>query len=207
MYALFQTGEKDCQDYNLLGKQALHQNKFHPPSKQPIAAHLPPPETIQTERLRAQVPCLPQPAGWLCRCPWQTSWHQAGVGRGGPEGPEGALRRLSISQETRSGPEARLRSSPSSKARAESEAGTCAVDDETMPHVPRSQGAVKATPLRERRVGGSLPAGAEGVIHDWQADGVGARPAPPLPGKTRPLRLSQLKMEAHAARETSQSPH
>ena len=55
------------------GKQALNQNKFHPPSKQPIAAHLPP--FLNRPNRAARGPRRPdqphaarQPTGLLCRC-------------------------------------------------------------------------------------------------------------------------------------------
>lgn len=55
------------------GKQALNQNKFHPPSKQPIAAHLPP--FLNRPNRAARGPRHPdqphaarQPTGLLCRC-------------------------------------------------------------------------------------------------------------------------------------------
>lgn len=41
-YFIFRLQKQITRNIICSGKQALNQNKFHPPSKQPIAAHLPP---------------------------------------------------------------------------------------------------------------------------------------------------------------------
>lgn len=70
------------------GKQALNQNKFHPPSKQPIAAHLPPFLKHPNRAALGPRHSLPaarqrngRRAGLLCRCPTASR-----LGAGHPRG-------------------------------------------------------------------------------------------------------------------------
>ena len=229
----FRLREKIARIITCSGKQALNQNKFHPPSKQPIAAHLPPSlkhpsRAVLGPRHPHQPHTAWQPAGLLCRC-----WRWMGSLQQGPS-------------------EAPFKSAPERKGWGEGE------EDRDLQHSTSASCVSEQTPLSALIVHSVLPptrpARAEckalkkhalgmmrWFIHILRSERRQPKPShsfgearertPTCRGwtdhpwlrealvslavslhlhllwKLCPFLLSQLKMEAHAVWEPSQSSH